>query len=333
VSRARERSEAALLSRRAFLVLGVGAFAVGALRLAPGRQRLVRRSLPMMGTLAEIAVCGAEPGRAHAAIDAAFAELRRTEALMTRFRADSDVGRANRLAFRQAVEISPETAAVLEEALRWADASGGAFDPCLGAAAELWDVPNRREPPPHAEVRALAGRHLHRALDLERRGGAARLRVGAPDARIDLGGIAKGWGVDRAVEALRRHGVQQAFVNVGGDLYALGRSEDGDPWRVGVRRADDPARLATTLELSDAAVATSGDYFQYFEHRGRRYHHLLDPGTAAPRRSPDHSVTVVAATCVQADVAATATFGMEAVASERLLRRLAPGSRRLAERG
>ena len=133
--------------------------------------------------------------------------------------------------------------------------------------------------------------------------------VDDPDVAIDLGGIAKGYGVDRAVAALREWGITDGLVNVGGDLYALGSSLDDDGWSVGIRSAEDPTRLAGSLMLRDRAVATSGDYEQYFEHGGRRYHHLLDPRTGAPRITAVHSLTVAAASCMAADAAATAVFG------------------------
>jgi thiamine biosynthesis lipoprotein len=129
---------------------------------------------------------------------------------------------------------------------------------------------------------------------------------------IDLGGIAKGYGVDRAVDALRQWGVRNALVNVGGDLYALGVSDDGDPWEIGIRSASDRGRITHTVRVENRAIATSGDYEQFFEHAGRRYHHLLDPVTAAPRRSPAHSVTVSADTCMTADAAGTTVFGCPA---------------------
>jgi thiamine biosynthesis lipoprotein len=322
------REPASLLRRRELLVLGAGAFAVSALPFAPGERReLVRRTLPVMGTVAEIAVAESDPRRARAAIGAAFAELQRVEALMTRFRSHSDVGRANRLAFRDPVAVSPDTATVLAASLAWAESSDGAFDPCVGAAVELWDVGHRREPPSAERTRAMAGRRLYRALELERRTGGAVVRLREREARIDLGGIAKGYGVDCAVEALRAAGVRRALVNVGGDLYALGSSEDGDAWRVGVRDPDDPSRVRTTLRVADAAVATSGDYLQYFRYGGVRYHHLIDPYSGAPRRSDVHSVTVEAPTCMQADAAATAVFGMPRDRAERLLRVRAPSAR------
>lgn len=299
------------LERREVLALGVGAFVAAWVpwARAPSR-RLFRRRVPLMGTMAEIAVVHHDPRRAGAAADAAFDALRRTDRLMSRFRPDSDIGRANLDALRQPVRIDAETAFVLKRALDWARDSQGRFDPCLGRVSHLWDVKRRARPPANEHVRALAGRDLWQALDLDldARGGAVRYRD--PDVSIDLGGIAKGYGVDQAAAALRAHGIRDGLVNVGGDLYALGRSADGDPWTVGVRSAHDPARVVRTLTLEDSAVATSGDYQQYFEHGGQRYHHLFDPATGAPVRSVRHSVTRTAATCLEADAAATASFAV-----------------------
>jgi len=141
---------------------------------------------------------------------------------------------------------------------------------------------------------------------------------------IDLGGIGKGYGVDRAVAALREWGVRDAIVNVGGDLYAMGTSEDGDPWRVGIRSPDDPSRMIRSIDASDRAVATSGVYEQYFDWRGRRFHHLLDPATGEPRRTAERTLTIAAADCMTADAAATALFGRPAAAMTRELARLEP---------
>jgi thiamine biosynthesis lipoprotein len=315
-------------SRRDVILLGIGAFAVATVPFARRRpSRLVRRRLPLMGTVAEIAVVHRDPGFAQHAIDAAFEELRDVESAMTRFTTTSDVGRANLSAAKGPVRVSSATASVLREALAWAVSSDGAFDPGVGKVVELWDVANRQAPPPSAAVERLAGRRLYRALDLDSWSGTPVVRFTEPDVAIDLGGIAKGYGVDRAVSALRNWGIRDGLVNVGGDLYALGESDDGDPWNVGVRSPLNPQRIAGRLEVADAAVATSGDYVQYFEYGGRRYHHLLDPDTGRPRVSELHSVTVTADTCMAADAAATAAFGMPPHGAATLLRSRAPGAR------
>lgn len=310
-------------SRRDFLALGTGVFAVSALGLSFRQRQVVRRSVPVMGTVAEIAVVLRDERKAHRAIDAAVDELREVERRMTRFQAGSDIGRANLAAFGSAVAISPATAAVVSEALRWACAAGSRFDPCIGRATELWDVVRRDAPPQPGAVRRLAGRDLYRGLELGRTAAGDVLVFHDADIAVDLGGIAKGYGVDRAVQALRSWGVTDALVNVGGDLYALGSSAEGDPWRIGIRSPSEPARIAGTLRLRDRAVATSGDYEQYFEHGGRRYHHLLDPTTAAPRVAGTHSLTVAADTCMSADAAATAVFGLAPAEARSVIARVA----------
>ena len=313
-------------SRRQLIALGVGAFVVAAAPFLRRRgARLVRRTVPVMGTIAELGVVHDDAVAGHAAIDAAIAELRLVEWMMSRYSPTSDVGRANRLAARDGVAVSPATVAVLEAAIAWAIASDGAFDPCIGRAVELWDVEHRTAPPSTGDVRRLAGRRLYRALDLDG-GTRSRVRLTDRDAAIDLGGIAKGYAVDRAADALRQRGIARGIVNVGGDLYAIGRSEDGDPWRVGIRSPADPDGLMGTLDVADAAVATSGDYERFFEYRGRRYHHLLDPETAAPRVVAAHSVTIRAASCLAADAAATAVFGLERADAARLLRSTGGGA-------
>jgi thiamine biosynthesis lipoprotein len=238
---------------------------------------------------------------------------------MTRFQAGSDVGRANGGAAREAVHVTRETAAVLAAALGWAERSGGAFDPALGRAIRLWDVGERTVPPAASAVERLAGRRLYRALDVDRWQGHAAVRFTSGDVAVDLGGIAKGYGVDQAVARLRDWGITDALVNVGGDLAAIGRTDDDRPWRVGVRSPDRADALVATFELEDAAIATSGDYLQYFEYHGRRYHHLLDPATAAPRVTGMRSITVQAADCMTADAAATACFGRDATSALRWL--------------
>lgn len=314
-------------SRREFLALGVGAFVVAA---TPGiirpQRRLIRRAVPVMGTIAELGVVHRDERYAQGAIDAAIAALRSVDRTMTRFSDQSEVGRANLAAGAGPVAIGAATAHVVAAALAWAERSDGAFDPTIGAAVGLWDVGNRQAPPAAGEVRRHAGAGLYRSLELGRQGGADVVVYHDPAIALDLGGIAKGYGVDQAVAAFRDWGVTDALINVGGDLYAMGRSADDDEWEVGVRDPDDPHSLAARFRISDRAVATSGDYQQYFEHGGRRYHHLLDPRTGAPRESSVRSVTVAADRCITADAAGTAVFGQDARSARRLIAAMDPGA-------
>jgi thiamine biosynthesis lipoprotein len=320
-----EATEGRLPSRRQFLTLGMGAFVVAAVPLAVAQRRaLVRRTLPVMGTIAELGVVHRDPRYAHGAIDAAFAELTAVERVMSRFDPRSEIGQANLYAACEPVIVSAPTAAVIVAAAHWATATDGGFDPCLGGAVALWDVAHRQAPPAASQVRRYADRRLYRALELDRRGGAAIVRFHEADIALDLGGIAKGYAVDRAVGTLRAWGIRDALVNVGGDLYALGVSADGDPWEIGIRSPADASRLTGSIRVTDRAIATSGDYEQFFDHAGRRYHHLMDPTTGAPRRAETHSLTIAADDCMSADAAATALFGRSPADTRATLARLAP---------
>ena len=316
------------LGCREFVGMALGAFVVASLPLARHRPAgIVRRAAPVMGTIAQFAVVSRDERRAHAAIDAAMAELQWVERTMTRFTDNSDIGRANLYAGRDAVAVTPETALVTREGMRWASALDGRYDPGAGAIVRLWDVRHRHEPPADDRVAELAGRSFHRAVEIGTRGGAPVLRYHDDGVRLDLGSVAKGYGVDRAVHALRRHGIEKAIVVAGGDIYALGSAQDGELWTIGIQSPTDERALAGTLRIADRAVATSGTYRQFFRHGGRTYHHLMDPITARPRDTGMQSLTIMADSVMHADAATTALFGMDEGAIARELARRLPDAR------
>lgn len=320
------------LDRRGFLALGAGALAVAvAPPLLRPRERLVHLTVPVMGTTGEFAVPARHEAGARQAMGAAAAELRRVEALMTRFDPRSDVGRFNAAPAGADVTVSPETAEVVRDALTWARESRGVFDPCLGGLSELWDpgwsagagagpgtLPDLRA------VAALADRHLWQAVEVVGSPGAPALRKHDPAARLDLGGIAKGYGVDRAADILVAHGVFRGLINVGGDLMALGDGPGGRPWKVGVRDPRAPDRIVETLEVTESAVATSGDYLRGFVADGKRWHHLIDPATGRPRRGAFRTVTLTGPTVQMADAGATTAFGLHPDHLDTALTRIRP---------
>lgn len=316
------------VSRRDFLGFSVGAFVVASVPFARRQPvGVIRRSVPVMGTIAQFAAVHRDPAYAHAAIDAAIAELQWVERTMTRFTDTSDIGRANVLAARDAVLIDADTARVVAEGLRWAGALNGRYDPAAGAIVKLWDVKNRHEPPPPERIAELRARHFHSSVEVGVFRGAPALRYHGSGAQLDLGSVAKGFGVDRAAEALRRRGIDNAIVVAGGDIFALGSAPDGEPWRIGIQSPDDERAIADMLLLENQAVATSGTYRQFFRHRGHRYHHIMDPATAAPFETPMRSLTIVADCVMQADAATTALFGMSEPDIRRELGRNLPGAR------
>ena len=163
-------------------------------------------------------------------------------------------------------------------------------------------------------------------MEVGTRGGRDVLRFHQSETRLDLGSIAKGYGVDRAAQALRDRGIEKALVVAGGDLYAIGTGPDGEAWTIGVQSPTDEREIVGTLQLADRAVATSGTYRQYFRHRGRRYHHIMDPSTAEPRATAMQSLTVIADSVMHADAATTALFGLAEPEIDRTLALHLPGA-------
>ena len=138
---------------------------------------------------------------------------------------------------------------------------------------------------------------------------------------IDLGGIAKGYAVDRALRVLKAAGVSSSLVDAGGDIGLLGSKPNGAPWRIGVQHPRDMREMIAVIEIDSGSVATSGDYERFFEHEGRHYHHILDPRSGYPARGLV-SVTIIAPTCGLADALSTAVFVLGPEAGMQLLRRL-----------
>ena len=313
--------------RREFVGIGLGAFVAASIPLSLRRPvGVVQRTIPVMGTIARFAVVHRNPAHAQVAIDAAIAELHWVERVMTRFTDTSDIGRANIGANADAVAVTPETAHVTAEALKWANALDGRYDPAAGAIVRLWNVSERHAPPAEDRVAELAGRQFHRGVEVGTSRGKPVLRYHDDGARLDLGSIAKGFAVDRAVLALRRQGIEKALVVAGGDLYALGTGTDGDPWSIGIQSPFDEREIIQTLHLADRAVATSGTYRQFFRYRGHRYHHIMDPATASPRETTMRSLTIVADNVMHADAATTALFGLDQARIEAELARRLPGA-------
>jgi thiamine biosynthesis lipoprotein len=203
--------------------------------------------------------------------------------------------------------LEPDLRPLIALATGLSERSGRLFNPAIGRLVDLWgfhaDQPRPGVPPAEAIAPLVAAEpHMGeiRMQDLE-------ARCLDPMVQLDFGGFAKGFGVDRAVEALQDLGIDDAIVNAGGDLRAIGRRGDR-PWRVGVRHPRDPEGVYAALELAgDESVFTSGDYERFYEVDGQRYHHILDPRTGYPARGTA-AVTVVHDDATEADAAATALF-------------------------
>jgi FAD:protein FMN transferase len=243
-----------------------------------------------------------------AAIASALKEMRRLEGLLSEWRDDSEVGKIN-LNPDQWVLVGPETYTVIERALAEGKASGGAFDITFQAMSKLWKFGSAAEDTPKlpspSEIAARRKLVDYRVVELDPNAVAVRI---PKDHQIGLGGIAKGYIVDRAADILKRAGVQSFLVQAGGDLYGAGRKPDGSAWVSGIQdpRQAEGAYFAT-LELTDHAFSTAGDYARSYVIGKRRYHHIIDPHTGYPATA-SRSVTVWAEDATTADAIDDAVF-------------------------
>ncbi|MBI2502886.1 MAG: FAD:protein FMN transferase [Candidatus Latescibacteria bacterium] len=255
-----------------------------------------------MGSVVTVKLYGEERD-AGPLMDLAFAAVDRVDTLMSRHLETSELSRINRLAGDQAVGAAPEMIQILERSQYFAGLSDGAFDLTVGAVSRLWDFPEARVPPDSARLDSALSLVGYQQLQVQ----DGQVRFLRPGLYLDLGAVGKGFAVDQAVVALQAAGVNCGLVDASGNIRFWGRKPDGWPWRLGVQHPRLPGQYVEVEDLGLPALATSGDYEQYFEYRGERFHHLLDPATGYPARRA-LSATVWAETATDADILSTAVF-------------------------
>jgi thiamine biosynthesis lipoprotein len=278
-----------------------------------GPPRVLSKSYAAMGTDVTFTAFTADGPPAERAFAAAYDEIRRVELLMTDWdrpgQPESDVVRINKAAGKQAVEVSAETVAVIQQSLEMSRRSRGAFDITYAAMRGLWrfDEEMDKALPPADEIARRRKLINWRDVVVDAKAHTVKLRrVGM---RLGLGGIAKGYAVDRCAAVLRGEGLANFMVQAGGDLFVAG-SKGPLPWRVGIRDPRGPAdRTIGFMPIRDHAFSTAGDYERSFILDGKRYHHIIDPKTGYPATA-SREVTIFAPTAFLADALDDAAFIM-----------------------
>ena len=282
---------------------------------------IVERAHLSMGSEVRISAWTADEQRAVHSFELVFAEFDRLDRLLSVWHPESDVSKLNTAAGHEPVQVSDETLEVLRIAREVSEWTGGKFDVTFGALSGLWkfdhDQDNRI--PSLAAVRSRLGLVDFRAVELDTVMRTAFLR--RPGTRVHLGGIGKGYALDRAAAILRGQGIGDFLIQSGGDLYASGRRGDR-PWRSGIRDPRGPMdRIFAAMSLRDETFSTSGDYERFFMKDGRRYHHILDPDAGAPAQGC-RSVTIVTRKAVLADALSTGVFVLGPQAGIALIEKL-----------
>ncbi|MHA1151115.1 MAG: FAD:protein FMN transferase [Alphaproteobacteria bacterium] len=273
-----------------------------------GGRQLTQVSGATMGTTYGVKIPYLPPGLEREGLAQEIARIfESVDRRMSTYRADSELSRFN-AAGTEPAQVSRHTLTVVEAAARMSRLSGGVFDPTVGPLVDLWGFG-----PGGAHGRVPSQERIEEVL---RQIGVAKLRTSKEppalgkrqgDVRLDLSSIAKGFGIDQVAEHLDRLGLRQYLIDIGGELRGRGYGPRGALWRVGIERPAGASRaVQRVIRLGRQALATSGDYRIFFERDGQRYSHIIDPRNGRPVDHGLASVTVVAATAMEADALSTA---------------------------
>lgn len=267
-------------------------------------------SQPHMGTIARIVVYARSSKAAVAATGAAFDRIRELDSILSDYQADSELNRLSHEAGGPPVRIGPDLFRVLSAAQDLAVRSNGAFDVTVGPVIRLWRRARRQRALPEAD-RIAAALELTGFSRLSLDGKQQTAQLAKPGMLLDVGGIAKGFAADEALKTLKRAGIEQALVALGGDVAVSNPPPGKKGWTIEIASLNHAgAPKPRPLLLANAAVSTSGDAEQFVEIAGIRYSHIIDPrtGNALTGR---RSVTVVAANGIDSDALATAVSVMD----------------------
>ena len=268
----------------------------------PALAQWHRSDQAIMGTSVTAEVWHEDAQQAADLLELVMTEMRRVEQAFSPYIEDSELSKLNRTAAVRPMRVSAELWTLLQASRRVSELSGGAFDITYASAGRLYDY-RQGERPQGATLGSALEAIDFRHVVLMR---GKRVRYSHPGVYIDLGGIAKGYAVDRCVELLRNEGVTQGMVAAGGDSRILG-DRLGRPWTVGVQNPRDKDQMIALLPLVDTAVSTSGDYERFFEEDGVRYHHIIDPDSGDSARDV-RSVTILGPEGLFTDALSTAVF-------------------------
>ncbi len=260
---------------------------------------------PIMGTEVSVSLWSDDPDQGRQALEEVFAEAERINRLMSTYIDGSEISEINRLAAERPVVAGEELFRLIQRSLDISVLTHGAFDITYDSVGQHYDFRERQRPDTET-VDAEKKNIDYRYIQLDEASSSVRfLKDGV---RINLGGIAKGYFVERGVNVLRDLGIESAIVTAGGDTRLLG-DRRGRPWIVGVQDPREEEEVAIYLPLADEAISTSGDYERFFDEDGTRYHHIIRPSTGEPAGGV-HSATVFGPDAVFTDALSTSVFVM-----------------------
>jgi FAD:protein FMN transferase len=270
--------------------------------------RIFHASQKVMGSLADLTIVSSDEALVQQSFTDCFAEMTRLDALLTTWTETSDTSKLNAAAGKAPIKVSAETLEILQRALTFSQQTDGLFDVTVGAFSGLWKFDQDKDGSIPSKEAVQERLRLVGYQDLRVDSAAGTASLQREKMRVTLGGIGKGYAVDRCVAMFRQRGLQNFLVQAGGDLYVAGEKAPGSPWKVGIRdpRGKEEDTFAS-FSVRDRSFSTSGDYERFVLIDGVRYHHILDPRTGFPAEA-SMSATVSAKDATTAEGLSKAFF-------------------------
>ena len=264
-----------------------------------------------MGTFARIVAVAADANTGQKAVEAAFEQIETIEKLCSFYKPDSEISRINRNAYKNPVAVSAPTFEIIKKSIEFSRLSAGAFDITVGALEDLWrKAAKENQIPSQAALEKVRSKIGYEKIIID--ANDKTIGFAADGVEIDLGGIAKGFAIDKVIEAARKIGAVGVMVDIGGDIRCFGQPPAGKKhWQIGLQQPNPETENESllTLELNDFAVATSGDYRRFVLIDGKKYSHIMNTKTGKSSNCFS-SVSVICKSCTDADALATAVSVM-----------------------
>lgn len=267
-----------------------------------------------LNTIVKITIEAKTANQAKAMATLATDEVKRIENLLSCYKEESDVYRINNYAHTEPIKVSGETYELIKRCLYYNRLTDGAFDITVKPLVDLWNI-NSANPqvPRDADIKsALEGVGINNIILME----GNRVYIKNPRTKIDFGGVAKGYCANQIKQILENNGITNALIDLGGNIYAMGKNQNGDSWNIGIQKPfAQRGETIKSIKLSNQSAVTSGAYERCFENKGNIYHHILNPKTGYPAESDFKSVTVISTDSELCDALSTALFvaGMQKV--------------------
>ena len=279
--------------------------------------KLFKKASLSMGTVFETTIYAPDKYIAEKTFNKVFQEINRLDYLMSNYKKESVLSELNRNASAEPTNCNKELASVIEQSLQYSDITDGAFDITIGPLMKKWGFFKKKgRIPGKEELESALESVSYKSIIIEEKtikslaknpGTVKTVFFKNPGTQIDLGGIGKGYAVDRAISVLKQNGINSALINFAGNIYTFGTPPGKDSWVIGLQHPRESEGILGTFEIKDKAVSTSGDYENFFTIEGKRYSHIIDPRTGNPVKGIV-SVTIVTGNATRADALSTGIF-------------------------